>query len=132
MLTQQNPLLERVAAFVQSNFPGQFLIPVAGFSKLAGKTYGGARNDIARGAFPVPLIRQGGRNYVAIPDVIDYLASVWSGSPIKQADADPLNGKRRVGAPEKNPAAKTRAATAREARRAKRTAAVSQQAGGAA
>lgn len=110
-------VVERVEAFVQSRFPDQFLIPVSGFSKLAGQSFGRARNDILRGAFPLPLIRQGGRNYVATPDAVEYLASLWTGL----APAQPAP--RRVGAPVKNAAAKARAAVAREARRAKRAAA---------
>jgi len=132
---QQTQLIERVEAFVKSSFPNQFLIPVAGFSILAGKTYGAVRNEMSRDEFPLTIVRQGSRNFVATPDVVDYLAALWAGSDscvAKSGTAETTEpAPRRAGAPVKNPAAKARAAVAREARRAKRAAAAVAVEGGA-
>lgn len=117
---------ERIADFVRDLFPGQFLIPVASFAKLIGESYGGCRNRIAAGAFPLKVIQRGTRNYVAVFDVIDHLARLSDGkkiTPPRPADPEAKEqeekptGRRRTKYGEQ---AKARAAAARAARAAKR------------
>lgn len=115
---------QRITDFVQSQFPSQFLIPVSAFAKLTGESYGGCRNRISAGTFPLKLVKCGVRNYVAIFDVIDHLVRLADGKEVTPAQAqateqeEKQNGRRS----KYGEAAKARAAAARAARAAKREA----------
>lgn len=118
-----------IADFIQSRFPDQFLIPVADFAKLAGESYGGCRNRIATGTFSLRVIQRGSRNFVAVTDVIDYLARLIAGGEDLAQEAITTNKDAGEQAVEQKgrrskygEAAKARAAAARAARAAKREA----------
>ena len=73
----------KVAEFVQARFPDQVLIPVSGFARLSGESFGGIRNRIADGTFPFEVIRRGQRNFVSRFDVIDHLSCLLLGEQAK-------------------------------------------------
>ena len=121
---------KRITEFVFGLFPGRFLIHVTDFSVLIGESVGGVRNRIASGSFPVSLVKQGGRNYVSVIDVIDYLVDVCEGKAVDSeavpvavsCQASEVVVAKRQRRSKYGEEAKARAAAARAARQAKRAA----------
>ncbi|MBS1198485.1 MAG: hypothetical protein H6R18_2270 [Proteobacteria bacterium] len=69
---------ELAAAHIQSSFPDQFFIPIRDFARVTSESFGGVRNKIAAGDFPLPTILQGTRRFVTAPDLIQYLAEKYA------------------------------------------------------
>lgn len=69
-----------IQAFLESRFPDQYLISVQEFARVCGDSYGAVRNRISAGTFETPVFRKGSRNFVAIPDVVEYLISLHEAS----------------------------------------------------
>lgn len=114
-----------IADFVKSQFPGQLFIPVSGYAKLVGESYGGCRNRISDGSFDLKIIKRGTRNFVLVVDVINKLGQlVESGSESLPASQTTKNNddEKAPRASKYGEAARARAAAARAARRAKRAA----------
>lgn len=78
----------RVSAnkLVEQAFPGQALIPVIAACHHLGIGYKTARNQICAGKFPLPLIKQGVRNYIPAPALAAYLADRFSAAGIPEPD----------------------------------------------
>lgn len=80
----RDPRVVAVAAFIQARYPDQFLIPLVVAAQLAGESYGGMRNRLMYGRLGIKVVRRGERNFVAVPDLVQYIAKVWGAG----ADAD--------------------------------------------
>ena len=129
--------------YIARQFPGTFLVPFSDFARLEALTPPAARNLLSAGAFPVPVVQHRNRNFVAAPDVVNYLAAVWQhkrvvvGQLQKEQGAEERqeSAPKKRGAPVKNPRLKANAAIARAAlakKRAAKAEAKQQAAGGAA
>lgn len=123
--------LELAAAHVQAAFPNQFFIAIRDYCTVTDESFGGARNKIARGDFPLPTILQGTRRFVTAPDLVVYLAQKYAEARGEQLqteeNATPVatgeqTEKRSRGCPPKysKAARQAAAARARQARQAKK------------
>lgn len=73
---------------------GQLIIPFIDAAGSIGIPQQTARNELARGTFPVPTLRRGGRRFVAITDLAEYLDKLY-------AQRDTLQPQRKKGRPTK-------------------------------
>jgi len=129
--------LELAAAHIQAAFPDQFFIPIRDFARVTSASFGGVRNQIARGDFPLPTVLRGTRRFVTAPDLIQYLAGIYTkahgeaealqaeekiATPVATAVATDETEKRSRGCPPKysKAARQAAAARARQARQAKK------------
>lgn len=118
-MATQTPI-EIATEHVRSAFQNQFLIPIRGFSAVTGITFGGCRNQIAQGTFPLPTVLQGARRFVTAPDLIEYLSAKFAAAhcgcdaPETAIHSMQKEEKRRPGRPQKYPKAKAMLALARK------------------
>lgn len=74
-LTQgRTPIVEVLLA----RYSGQLLIPFLEGAGAMGYKHQTARNELTRGEFPVATLRRGGRRFIAITDLADYLEQLYA------------------------------------------------------
>jgi hypothetical protein len=61
-----------------SKHGGQLIIPFLEAAESLGYKQQTARNELVRGSFPIPTLRRGGRRFVAITDLADYLEQLYA------------------------------------------------------
>ena len=92
LLTQhRSPIVEILLA----RFDGQLLIPFLESAGTLGYKQQTARNELARGEFPIPTLRRGGRRFVVITDLADYLEQLYASRDL------PPPPKKKLGRPTK-------------------------------
>lgn len=68
--------LNSTITILLARFNGQVLIPFAAASECVGIREQTARNLLVKGEFPIPTILLGGRRFVHIQDLADYVESL--------------------------------------------------------
>ena len=59
-------------------FKGRVFIPLVDALEVLGYNHQTARNELARGVFPVPTMLQGSRRFIAITDIAAYVERLYA------------------------------------------------------
>lgn len=65
--------LSTTTAILLTKFNGQILIPFSEAAEIAGIASQTARNQLSKGTFPIPSIRNGGRRFIHINDLAAFI-----------------------------------------------------------
>ncbi len=65
--------LSTTTAILLTKFNGQILIPFSDAAEIAGIAPQTARNQLTKGTFPIPSIRNGGRRFIHIHDLAAFI-----------------------------------------------------------
>ena len=77
-----------------AQFKGRVLIPFLEALEALGYNRQTARNELARGVFPVPTVLQGSRRFIAITDIAAYVELLY-------ANREQPRSKKKIGRPTK-------------------------------
>ncbi len=84
-----------IVSVLLSRYGGQLIIPFLEAAETLGYRQQTARNEMAKGTFPLPTLRRGGRRFVAVTDLADYLEQLYAARDL------PPPAKKRLGRPTK-------------------------------